>query len=311
MMCLHAYSEMLHAFWRFYDPRHPRYRPYGEVFGGRDPFQELLETLDGVVGEVLDWTGPRGLVLVIGAWGHWLEHTRVHVNRILEREGLLRFKRSPRTTVKRLMFGLGISAAGVERLAHRLNLYKLFHYKLSRGKRAAVTGATFLSFDDIDWPRTQAVATGYLGQVFVNVRGRRPAGTVDPADYETVRERLRDLFDALRDPRTGEPMVERVWKREEIYSGARLDDAPDLVVEFREGYSGQASIGASRGVVAPSPPHHSSEHCKESLVLALGEGVRPGEIEARLQDVAPTVLHALGVPAPPDYEGRVLPIFGS
>jgi hypothetical protein len=31
--------------------------------------------------------------------------------------------------------------------------------------------------------------------------------------------------------------------------------------------------------------------------------------ESRLEDVAPTILHALGQPVPDDYDGRVLPMF--
>jgi hypothetical protein len=37
--------------------------------------------------------------------------------------------------------------------------------------------------------------------------------------------------------------------------------------------------------------------------------VRPGEVSARLEDVAPTVLHALGVEPPAGLDGKVLPIF--
>jgi predicted AlkP superfamily phosphohydrolase/phosphomutase len=310
MCSLHEYSELMHGLWKFYDPRHPDYRSFREIFGDEDPFLDLLVAIDEFVGEVTALVGPRGLIIVLGAWGHDLEHSRVHLNNWLARRGWLRFRRSPKSLAKRAAFRMGISSSGVEQVAHRLNLYKLFHYGLPRGKRAAMTGATFLSYADVDWARTRAVSMGYLGQVFLNVEGRRSEGTVPQRDYEAERRRLRDDLLELRDPRSGDKVIERVWTREEIYSGPRIDLGPDLIPEYREGYSGDAGIAGGGQVVTESPVNHSSDHCTESVFLALGDGVRRGEIEARLEDVAPTVLYAMGVPLASDYDGRVLPIFG-
>jgi bisphosphoglycerate-independent phosphoglycerate mutase (AlkP superfamily) len=44
-------------------------------------------------------------------------------------------------------------------------------------------------------------------------------------------------------------------------------------------------------------------------LLASGKGIRPGEVEARLEDIAPTVLDYFAVKVPPDYDGVSLPIF--
>ncbi len=208
------------------------------------------------------------------------------------------------------MFRLGVTPAHAERVAHRLNLYRLFHYGLARGRRSAVRGAAFLSYDDVDWGRTRAVAMGYHGQVYLNVRGHRPMGTIAPGDYQAERERLRGLLAALRDPRDGQPMVERVFTRDELYAGEELAHAPDLIVHLREGYSGDSGISGAGRIVSDSPPNHSSDHSPRSAFLAIGKGVRPGEVRARLQDVAPTVLHALGVEPPAGLDGKVLPIFG-
>ena len=308
MFTIHLYGELLHAFWKFYDPRHPEYRPAREVFGTRDPLLEVLVAIDGVLGEVIELAGPRGLVLFFGAFGHRLEHSRVHLNALLEREGYLRFQRDPRTRLKHLVYRLGVTPASAERLAHRLNLYKLFHYKLGRGQRAKVTGATFLSYHDVDWANTRAVAMGYLGQVYLNVRGRRPLGTIPPERYEAERERLRGLIAGLRDPRIGRPMVERVLVREEIYHGDGAADGPDLVVEWADGYVGDAGLSGAGRIVTSAPPGHSSDHWNQSAFLAAGAGVRSGALDAALEDIAPTVLQALGVSAPAGLDGRVLPI---
>lgn len=307
MLTIHMYGELLHAFWRFYDRQHPDYRPLQTVFGPRDPFLEPLLTIDEMLGEIVELAGPQGLVLFLGAWGHRIEHTKVHLNAVLEQDGWLRFQRAPRTALKRLMFRTGITAATGERLAHRLNLYKLFHYGLGRGQRAKVTGATFLSYRDVDWSRTGAVAMGYLGQVYLNVQGQRPLGTIPPDRYQVERDRLQRRLAELRHPGTGEAMVEQVHAREAIYRGEELANAPDLVVEWKPGYSGDAGLSGAGRVITPSPANHSSDHWNQSVLLAHGAKVRRGELTARLEDIAPTVLRALGVSVPPGLDGEPLP----
>jgi predicted AlkP superfamily phosphohydrolase/phosphomutase len=262
-----------------------------------------------VLGELVALAGPRGLVIFMGAWGHRLVHSKVHMNAVLARSGDLCFRRDPRTRLKRAMFRLGVTSASAERLAHRLNLWKLFHYKLARGSRAKVTGAAFLSYRDIDWSRTRAVAMGSEGQVYLNVRGHRPEGVIPPERAGAERERLARLLSDLRDPRSGEPVVERVLTRDELYRGQEVTHAPDLSVEWRAGYAGDGGFSAAGKVVAPAPPNLSSDHWNESAFLALGADVGPGELTAALEDVTPTVLHALGVPIPAGLDGAVLPLW--
>ena len=307
MLTLFLYGELLHAFWKFYDRSHPQHQPAATVFDGRDPLLDALAAIDDLLGEIIDLAGPRGLVLFIGAWGHRLAHSKVHLNTVLAREGLLRFQSSARTRLKRLMFRAGVTPRTAERIARRLNLYRLFHYGLGRGRRAKVTGAAFLSYSDIDWSRTAAVAMGYLGQVYLNVHGHRPLGTVLPDQYQAVRDRVRHTLAGLRDPVSGETMVDRVYTRDEIYQGDALTHAPDLIIDWKTGYIGDSGL-AGREVVTPTLPTLSSDHWNRSALLALGAGVRPGELSAALEDVVPTVLQALGVDPPADLDGAILPL---
>lgn len=307
---VHLFGELLHAFWRFYDPAHPDCRPREEAFGDADPFLDLLTRIDALVGEVVELVGPRGLVLFLGAWGHRLERSRLDLNAFLARRGYLRFRRAPVVTAKRLLANSGFSLSAVERLAHRLQLWKLFHYGLPRGQRAAIRDAAFLSLDDVDWRRTRAVASGHGGQIYLNTREARPSGIIGPEEYPAERARLRERLAALRDPRTGEAIVHRVHAREEIYEGPELANAPDLVVELGEGWAAPPDLSGARRIVSDSPVDHSSEHWNRSAFLAWGEGICPGEVEVRLEDVAPTVLSELGVAAPPGCDGRDLGLFG-
>ena len=54
--------------------------------------------------------------------------------------------------------------------------------------------------------------------------------------------------------------------------------------------------------------HHGDVRLREERI-ALGPDVVPGRLTAALEDVAPTVLHALGVPIPAGLDGHVLPLW--
>jgi predicted AlkP superfamily phosphohydrolase/phosphomutase len=309
MLSLYAIGELMHAFWKYYDQRHPMYRPVSEVFGGINPLMEALKLVDQILGDITELAGPTGLVIMLGAWGHCIHNTRVHLNTILEKEGYLRFRKGPKTLLKYLLYRTGFTASNAEKLAHRLNLYRLFHYKLNRSRRTAVTDSTFISYKDVDWSRTKAVAMGNHGQIYLNVRKHRPCGLISETDYDSERDRLCRILTELRDPHTGEPVVDHVFNRDEIYAGPELVNAPDLVIQLREGYSGDSGFSERRNLMTASPPNLSSEHWNQSVFLALGNGIGRVEVKARMEDIAPTILYALGTELPKECDGRVLPIF--
>jgi hypothetical protein len=95
-----------------------------------------------------------------------------------------------------------------------------------------------------------------------------------------------------------------VWSREEAFAGPYMDLAPDLTLELRDG--GLPSIAPAAEVCLPRT-EPSGAHHPEGIFIMHGPGVRCG---ARLPplsicDVAPLLLHTLGLPVPSEMEGRV------
>jgi predicted AlkP superfamily phosphohydrolase/phosphomutase len=82
------------------------------------------------------------------------------------------------------------------------------------------------------------------GRVFINLQGREPEGTVPAGEYDAWRARIAEAAMAeLRDPETGEPMLEKVIKREDIYHGPGLERAADLILVPRYGYDLKGAFG--------------------------------------------------------------------
>jgi len=132
---------------------------------------------------------------------------------------------------------------------------------------------------------------------------------VEPGrEYEGLRQYVIESLQELRDPETGHQPVSRVYRREEVYSGPYLENAPDMVIEQAPGYY---VIGALERAMFLSPyPQRprTGGHRPHGIFLAYGPDIRPGARldQLSIYDVAPTVLHLMGLPIPGGMDGRVM-----
>jgi predicted AlkP superfamily phosphohydrolase/phosphomutase len=297
-----------HETWRLLDPNHPRHEP-AEAAAQRERVLEFHRKVDADVGRLLAEVDSDTLVVVMSDHGFGPVHSFFLTNNWLASVGLLRFKQNPWTAFKRLLFRLGFTPLGMFRIAKALGLGKL-RQKVRFQQKSGLLNRVFLSFDDVDWSRTRAFSIGSFGQVYVNLAGVRPEGIVQPGqEYEELKAEIVQAALALRDPRSGEPLVERVLRREEIYSGPYIDRTPDLIVQTR-GWEymafGHADFGSNR-LVEPITGL-SGHHRPDGVLILSGAGVKhDARLEgASIMDLTPTILHALGVDVPQDLDGRVL-----
>lgn len=163
--------------------------------------------------------------------------------------------------------------------------------------------------DPVDWPRTAARAVG-SGHIYVNLRGRDPHGTVEPgAAYDTLVAELQQELALLADPASGDRVVARVRTRGDAYSGARVAEAPDLIITFAAGYGG--TLDSMLGGVAGSLVAQDEDGWRaaqaaadESRVPGVWVSSLPLASEAiSVLDVAPTVLQYFEA-EPTGLEGR-------
>lgn len=105
--------------------------------------------------------------------------------------------------------------------------------RLSRDQREALLADQFRT--GTDWSRTTAFAIPSAYATFgrVNLRGREPQGIVEPCEYEGLLDRIEGDLGALRDPETGEPVVERVERTRRIFGPTASDALPDLIAHWR------------------------------------------------------------------------------
>jgi len=162
----------------------------------------------------------------------------------------------------------------------------------------------------IVWSETLAYGVG-TGQVWINLKGREAQGIVRPGtEYQQVRDAvIAELTNNWRDPQTGEPVVERVLKKEDAYSGAYLFKAPDLVVVYKPGYAPSPKSAALdfEGVSVSGKERAPSGSAPTARLVGIGPNlVRGFSGQSALVDVMPSILYLLGQPVTMELDGDVL-----
>ena len=271
-------DKVQHMFWRLIDTEHPMYnRRLAARYG--DAIEHVYMRADSLVGTLLErCKDGRTTLLVCSDHGFSSFRKAVNINTWLVRNGYM--------TLTKL-----------DPVRDR-NLEDLF----GRG--------TF--WPNVDWSKTRAYALA-LGQIYVNLKGRERLGIVPPGRaYNELRDELVKKFGALRDPDTGEGVVRKVYRREELYRGPYFDEAPDLVVGFERGYrvSWQTSLGGiPPEVIEWNERRWSADHCSVDPDLVPGVLFSSRPLDAAspaIIDIAPSVLRRLGITPPASMDGRDL-----
>ncbi|MCL5960368.1 MAG: alkaline phosphatase family protein [Chloroflexi bacterium] len=309
MVVFNGTDTVSHAMWKHMDQAHPlhdpsRYTKYGSAI--RDYYRFVDKYLRKIVQSLDDDT----TLIIMSDHGFGPFHKFIHVNNWLIQTGLMHLRSEPLTRAKAALFRLGFSPMGVYDTLMRLGLGALKR-EVVRGKGQGLLQTLFLSFEDVDWPRTRAYSLGNIGQINLNVVGREPLGCVRPgAEYEQVRDEIMAQLAKLRDPQTGEAVVETIYRREEIYSGDQWEKAPDIVfIPRRLEYFGfgEYEFGSNK-IFEAMGRGISGTHRLDGIFMAYGRAVRANlRVEgAQIVDLAPTVLSLMGEPVPDHFDGRVL-----
>ncbi len=141
------------------------------------------------------------------------------------------------------------------------------------------------------------------GRIYLNVAGREPRGSVAPgAPYEALRDEIAAAALSLRDPDDGSPMVERVFRREEIYHGPYLEQAADLILAPARGYDLKGALG-KEALTFKGSELVGTHTYDDAMLYVRGHEILPGDWG--IIDGLPTVLHLMGVPLPAGLDGRV------
>jgi len=263
-------DRIQHLFWRFGEPDHP-----ANLGAAPDPaFAQVIDDCyrrcDAVVGEALRFSDDETLFIALSDHGFTSFRRGVNLNTWLYDNGFLTLKEGIKP---------GEAAGDLLR--------------------------------QVDWGQTRAFALGLSG-IYLNMKGREEQGIVSPDEAEGVKAALANGLTGLVDrERAGVLAVRRAQLREAVYQGPYVAEAPDILIDFAAGY--RVSWSSSMGGIAETQIEDNVKKWSGDHIVDPDEvpGVlfmnRPFRAQgARLIDLAPTILAALGVPKGPAMEGESL-----
>ena len=127
------------------------------------------------------------------------------------------------------------------------------------------------------------------GRLYVHSRGRFPRGCVAPDERESVIEDLIAAFEDL--PANGQRAIRLIRRRDEIYAGPAIDQAPDVVLVGEQGVNLRASFSPpSDRVGGPFTGKHSQP---DAFLLVRGADASVVPTEPNVVDVTSIITHML------------------
>lgn len=125
-------------------------------------------------------------------------------------------------------------------------------------------------FTNVDWLGTRAYGVGLNG-LYINLAGRERSGIVPPGERQALMEEIARRLEETIDPKTGQPAVNRAFKREEAYKDrGEIEIGPDLVVGYAKGT--RCSNGSALGevgteVFTDNRDAWSGDHCMDPATV--------------------------------------------
>ena len=262
-------DRVQHMLWRFRDREHPGFEPdLSPELATR--IEEHYRRCDALLSAVLEKVDENTLLIVLSDHGFGTFRRTFDTNTWLFQNGLVALKDSR--------------------------------------KPGEHLGEGFAS---VDWSKTYAYAIG-LGGIYLNFKGRESGGILEEgSEAERVRNAIQTGLTDFPDEHTQRAAIRSVSRREQLYSGAFVENSPDLLVNFHRGFrvSWQSAVGGfSHSVLEDNLRRWSGDHIvdPESVPGILFMNQSSLHNHARMIDLAPTILHYLGVTVPESVEGASL-----
>ncbi len=82
------------------------------------------------------------------------------------------------------------------------------------------------------------------GRIYINQKGKYPAGNVSETDKEACLKDIEKLFSSLEID--GKKVIRHIYRKQDVYSGPYLDQAPDMILLAESGFNLKGAIGAGQ-----------------------------------------------------------------
>jgi len=255
--------------------------------------------IDNILKHYLDIANKEDAnILIVSDHGFGPLQRTFYINTWLANIGFQKRK----TNLINLMARIGLSPAKIAVGLKKFRLYELVLRNLMQSD--LIVDAAFQYDRPIDLDNSTAFAKAE--GIFIN-------DSVMSDSYEKTRQTIMEKLEKLKD--NDMPVVARAYKREEVMHGAYIGRAPDILFILNDGYcptyysDGPDSeyIGTDKGGYKGGSAN-TGIHRPEGILMSYGSDIKQHEImdRVRVYDIAPTILHMMGLAIPSYMDGHVL-----
>ena len=260
-----------------------------------DLTRKAWETIDRHLGELME---AFDYVVVHSDHGTSEMDKQFFVNYWLKQKGFL----SESASLSERIADYGFHTDNIRKIIETLGMRNLFERsKLARriarsipnkeGQFGEAEGNAI--FNKVEWADTAAVGLAQ-GPIYINSENM----TVE--EYEETRTQITGELESFEDPARDVNPIQDVFKREDIYEGEFVDEAPDLVALDAPRYHNKGGIGEDQ-VFADS--YWRGNNARDGLYAISGPSVSTDRVDAQIYDLAPAILELFDVEVPTAMDG--------
>ena len=281
-----------HIMWRHIDETHPMYDPKRSP-KYRKEFIKFWQRIDKILGNILNTLPKDTIVFLVSDHGFGPNDQTFNLAKWLVEKGYMVRKRDLKRILKKYTYRVATIMA-------KTPIRKLFPSKT----RKSVGDALRTSIaDEIDFEKSTAYCLGHtipFGAIYINAK--------DEKKREEIKARLiSDLKNISKD--IGKKVEVSIYEPKKIYSGEKVELLPDVIFTINNWRCVIIEDSFDRPLFEEKPfsTRHTGSHRLNGIFLAYGLGIKKGQrVDAKIYDIAPTILHIFGLPIPNDMDGRVL-----
>lgn len=250
--------------------------------------EAMYEKLDWAVGKIFEFMGDKVVKFIISDHGWCQIRADININELLFQLGYL----SKTMSRKALTYFLksGKTEKIVKRRGREIKMRINYRYDPLCSKAYC--------------------SSGLMYGVNINLIGRNTKGRVRFDDYNKICQEIIMKLTEARDPDTKENLFERVWQNNLSVKHKSKDFPPDIYfIPHKMKYSVSVPLAVEAKEKYIKKVYKASGfHDLYGIFIALGQDIKRGKLNnsPSLIDLAPTILHILGVSIPYDVDGKIL-----
>ncbi|MDB2253507.1 alkaline phosphatase family protein [Halorubrum ezzemoulense] len=285
-----------HYFWRYHDEDHVLHEPGTEF---EETLTRVWKRVDETVGKIVERAEAEDAQLfLVSDHGFGPVNRTFHSNNWLRREEFTQESDESWLTKARTEYFpyLRQIGEGVVSVVPQLN-----DFAKSVGKSIRKDPGENVDFDtSIAFAPRQNLTCGMIYML---------------SDRE---EDKQEVISKLEEAVETDPIAKEVeiYEPEDLYEGPKTDLAPDLLFEiddFECAIDPRSTTGDDLFSTGPPSKARNGGHNRDGIFIASGPGIDSGSgLDARIYDIAPTLLYIHDQPIPEEMDGNVLfDVFGS